>query len=140
MANSGYHVARNTLRFIKLPRHSIRRVQVDQKNTYATAAACLRDRRCVQIADTVYIATNGRGYASSSSLPPLRKTALFDLHVAKGGKMVPFAGYSMPVQYTDLTVGESHRWTREKASLFDVGHMYASFYSAPKVISLALIN
>lgn len=39
--------------------------------------------------------------------------------------MVPFAGYSMPVQYSDLSVGESHAWTREKASLFDVGHMYA---------------
>ena len=40
--------------------------------------------------------------------------------------MVPFAGYSMPVQYSDLSVGESHKWTREKASLFDVGHMYES--------------
>ena len=37
--------------------------------------------------------------------------------------MVPFGGFSMPVQYTDLGVGESHKWTREKASLFDVGHM-----------------
>lgn len=37
--------------------------------------------------------------------------------------MVPFAGYSMPVQYDDLSVGESHTWTREKASLFDVSHM-----------------
>lgn len=39
--------------------------------------------------------------------------------------MVPFAGYSMPVQYSDLSLVESHKWTREKASLFDVGHMYA---------------
>ncbi len=38
--------------------------------------------------------------------------------------MVPFGGFSMPVQYSDLSVGESHKWTREKASLFDVGHMY----------------
>lgn len=41
--------------------------------------------------------------------------------------MVPFGGFSMPVQYADLSVGESHRWTREKCSLFDVGHMYISF-------------
>lgn len=54
----------------------------------------------------------------------LSKTQLHDLHVERGGKMVPFAGYSMPVQYSDLSVGDSHRWTREKASLFDVGHMY----------------
>lgn len=39
--------------------------------------------------------------------------------------MVPFAEYSMPVQYSDLSLVESHKWTREKASLFDVGHMYA---------------
>ena len=43
--------------------------------------------------------------------------------------MVPFAGYSMPVQYDDLSVGDSHRWTREKASLFDVGHMYVALLS-----------
>lgn len=64
---------------------------------------------------------SARRYASTES--PLSKTGLFDLHVANGGKMVPFAGYSMPVQYSGLSVGDSHRWTREKASLFDVGHM-----------------
>lgn len=57
----------------------------------------------------------------------LRKTALHGLHVARGGKMVPFGGFSMPVQYADLGVRESHLWTREKASLFDVGHMYVIF-------------
>ena len=64
---------------------------------------------------------------SSATAPaptPLARTALYDLHVQHGGKMVPFAGYEMAVQYSDLSVGDSHRWTREKASLFDVGHMY----------------
>lgn len=37
--------------------------------------------------------------------------------------MVPFGGFYMPVQYSDLGVGESHKWTREKASIFDVSHM-----------------
>lgn len=47
--------------------------------------------------------------------------------------MVPFAGFSMPVQYSDLSVGESHVWTREKASLFDVGHMYVlTIYKTPE--------
>ncbi|MCJ1475613.1 Aminomethyltransferase, mitochondrial [Lambiella insularis] len=50
--------------------------------------------------------------------------------------MVPFAGYSMPVQYSDLSVGESHKWTREKASLFDVGHMVQHHLSGPAAISL----
>lgn len=45
--------------------------------------------------------------------------------------MVPFGGYSMPVQYSDLSVGESHAWTREKASLFDVGHMVQYHVEGP---------
>ena len=53
-----------------------------------------------------------------------QRTSLYDLHLEHGAKMVPFGGYSMPVQYSDLSVGDSHKWTREKASLFDVGHMY----------------
>ena len=53
----------------------------------------------------------------------VNRTGLHELHVERGGKMVPFANYAMPVQYSDLSVGDSHRWTREKCSLFDVGHM-----------------
>ncbi|KAI9910277.1 hypothetical protein PsorP6_010960 [Peronosclerospora sorghi] len=54
----------------------------------------------------------------------LKKTPLYDLHVSLGGKMVPFAGYAMPVQYS-AGVLQSHLHTREegKASLFDVSHM-----------------
>lgn len=59
------------------------------------------------------------------------RTALYDLHLSAGGKMVPFGGYSMPVQYSDLGVGESHLWTREKASLFDVGHMVQYHVEGP---------
>ena len=66
-----------------------------------------------------------RNASSSSDASKLHRTGLYDLHVASGGRMVPFAGYSMPVQYSDLSLVESHKWTREKASLFDVGHMYA---------------
>ena len=54
----------------------------------------------------------------------LKRTALYDFHVKHGGKMVPFAGYEMPVLYTgDLSIRDSHLHTREKASLFDVSHM-----------------
>lgn len=66
-----------------------------------------------------------RNASRSSDVSKLHRTGLYNLHVASGGKMVPFAGYSMPVQYSDLSLVESHKWTREKASLFDVGHMYA---------------
>lgn len=53
----------------------------------------------------------------------LKRTQLYNLHVDRGAKMVPFAGFSMPLQYSDLSHVESHNWTREKASLFDVSHM-----------------
>jgi len=52
----------------------------------------------------------------------LKQTALHDLHVELGAKMVPFAGYDMPVQYP-MGVLKEHLHTRTKAGLFDVGHM-----------------
>ena len=53
----------------------------------------------------------------------LKKTALFDMHVQHGAKMVPFAGWSMPVQYGNLGIAASALHTRTAASLFDVSHM-----------------
>ncbi|MCA1496903.1 MULTISPECIES: glycine cleavage system aminomethyltransferase GcvT [unclassified Bradyrhizobium] len=52
----------------------------------------------------------------------LKRTPLYDLHVSLGGKMVPFAGYDMPVQYPAGVLKE-HLHTRTKAGLFDVSHM-----------------
>lgn len=52
----------------------------------------------------------------------LRKTPLYDLHVELGAKMVPFAGYEMPVQFP-LGVMKEHLHTRAAAGLFDVSHM-----------------
>ncbi|MCR8827693.1 glycine cleavage system aminomethyltransferase GcvT [Pseudosulfitobacter koreensis] len=50
------------------------------------------------------------------------RTPLYDLHVELGAKMVPFAGYAMPVQYPMGVMGE-HNHTRSAAGLFDVSHM-----------------
>lgn len=52
----------------------------------------------------------------------LRRTPLYDLHVELGARMVPFAGWEMPVQYPAGVLAE-HLHTREKAGLFDVSHM-----------------
>ena len=52
----------------------------------------------------------------------IEKTPLYSLHQELGGKMVPFAGYELPVQYRSGIIAE-HKHTREKASLFDVSHM-----------------
>ncbi len=51
-----------------------------------------------------------------------KRTALYDEHVKFGARMVPFAGYEMPVQYPTGILTE-HNWTRENAGLFDVSHM-----------------
>ena len=56
----------------------------------------------------------------------LKTTPLYEAHVAAGARMVPFAGYSMPVQYKDGVLKE-HLWCREHAGLFDVSHMGPSF-------------
>ncbi len=61
--------------------------------------------------------------------PELKHTALYDFHVEHGAKMVPFAGYAMPVQYPMGVLGE-HLHTREAAGLFDVSHMGQAFLIA----------
>src|SRR6202046_5896170 len=53
---------------------------------------------------------------------PLKRTPLHALHLARGGKMVPFAGYDMPVQYSAGVLRE-HLHVRNAAGLFDVSHM-----------------
>jgi aminomethyltransferase len=52
----------------------------------------------------------------------LKRTPLYDLHVELGGKMVPFGGYEMPVQYP-MGIMTEHQHTRTGAGLFDVSHM-----------------
>src|SRR6266581_8937712 len=59
---------------------------------------------------------------ASAQHAPLLRTPLYDLHVARGGKMVPFAGYDMPVQYAPGVLRE-HLHTRNSTGLFDVSHM-----------------
>ena len=57
-----------------------------------------------------------RCYATAGT----RKTALYDLHVKEGGKMVEFGDFLMPLMYKNQSIGDSVQWTRNKASLFDV--------------------
>ncbi len=59
---------------------------------------------------------------AASSSGSLLETPLAAAHRALGARMVPFAGYSMPVQYPTGIIAE-HKWTREHAGLFDVSHM-----------------
>jgi len=67
---------------------------------------------------------------SSASDAPLHSTPLVDEHRALGARMVPFAGYLMPVQYADGILAE-HQWTRAHAGLFDVSHMGQASVAGP---------
>ena len=60
---------------------------------------------------------------------PLKKTELNDLHKELGGKLVPFAGWEMPVRYS--SVKEEHKAVRNSAGLFDVSHMGVFEISGP---------
>ncbi|MBN9467596.1 MAG: glycine cleavage system aminomethyltransferase GcvT [Bosea sp.] len=67
---------------------------------------------------------------NSASAEALLKTPLHARHVTLGARMVPFAGYDMPVQYPSGILTE-HVWTRENAGLFDVSHMGQAFLIGP---------
>jgi aminomethyltransferase len=60
----------------------------------------------------------------------LHRTALYEEHARLGAKLVPFAGYEMPVQYPTGILTE-HNWTRTHAGLFDVSHMGQAFLVGP---------
>ncbi len=61
----------------------------------------------------------------------LSHTPLHSLHLELGGRMVPFAGYAMPVQFEGILA--EHRWTRAHAGLFDVSHMGQAFLRTTEV-------
>jgi aminomethyltransferase len=67
---------------------------------------------------------------------PLRHTALADVHAALGAKMVPFAGYLMPVQYPTGITAE-HTAVRQRAGLFDVSHMGEFTIHGPDAVDFA---
>lgn len=62
---------------------------------------------------------------TDASSQPLKQTPLHKLHLRHGAKLVPFAGYEMPLQYTGIIAEHLH--TRDQASLFDVSHMGQAF-------------
>ena len=62
----------------------------------------------------------------------LKTTALTHVHEALGAKMVPFAGYNMPVQYNGLKL--EHAAVREAVGMFDVSHMGEFFVDGPQAL------
>ncbi|MGH7651393.1 MAG: glycine cleavage system aminomethyltransferase GcvT [Gemmatimonadaceae bacterium] len=74
-----------------------------------------------------------RGTASAGPEKPLKRTPLYDVHAALGAKIVPFAGFEMPVQYPTGITAE-HKAVREKAGLFDVSHMGEFIVRGPQAV------
>jgi aminomethyltransferase len=64
----------------------------------------------------------------------MKNTALSDKHIALGAKMVPFAGYNMPVQYEGVNV--EHETVRNAVGVFDVSHMGEFLLTGPKALDL----
>jgi len=64
----------------------------------------------------------------------MKNTALNDVHIALGAKMVPFAGYNMPVQYEGVTV--EHNTVRNAVGVFDVSHMGEFLITGPNALEL----
>ncbi|HET7701473.1 MAG TPA: glycine cleavage system aminomethyltransferase GcvT [Candidatus Limnocylindria bacterium] len=64
-----------------------------------------------------------------SAASDLRRTPLYDRHVALGARMVPFAGWEMPIQYSGIVA--EHRAVRGAAGLFDLSHMGEFFFEGP---------
>ena len=63
-----------------------------------------------------------------------RKTPLYDCHVALGGKIVPFGGFLLPVQYPTGVIAE-HLAVRKQAGMFDVSHMAELLLKGPDALA-----
>ncbi len=62
----------------------------------------------------------------------LKKTGLHSIHVGENAKLVPFAGYEMPLQYTSIQ--DEHNAVRQQAGIFDVSHMGELLFSGPDAL------
>ena len=76
---------------------------------------------------------SGDADADDDAPPPIQTLPLDAWHRAKGGRMVEFAGYHMPVQYEGIMA--EHLWTRESAGLFDVSHMGQLSFTGDDVVA-----
>ncbi|KAF2900624.1 hypothetical protein ILUMI_05563 [Ignelater luminosus] len=81
--------------------------------------------KLANLGKTVFV----RFFATEAAKPAA--TSLYNFHVEKGGKIVNFGGFLLPVQYSDQGIANSHLYTRKNASLFDVSHMLQTEITGP---------
>ena len=70
----------------------------------------------------------------TTQVSEIKKTALYDVHVALGAKIIPFAGYDMPVSYSGIT--DEHNTVRNSVGVFDVSHMGEFFVEGLQAFDL----
>ncbi|KAK9367008.1 hypothetical protein V1509DRAFT_203385 [Lipomyces kononenkoae] len=100
-----------------------------------SGSCCIRNlARCSLVLDAASPSLH-RTFASNSTstTTPLLKTPLYDLHLAHGASMHPFAGFSMPITYESQSIVESNKWVRNQAGLFDVSHMVQHIFTGKDV-------
>lgn len=69
--------------------------------------------------------------ASTAANADLKKSPLHDFHQTHGANLVPFAGFHLPMAYAGQSLAQSHHFTRDHASLFDVSHMVQHVFKGP---------
>ncbi|OCH89257.1 glycine cleavage system T protein [Obba rivulosa] len=92
------------------------------------ARTICRAARSPGVARSYVLKTRAMATAAAGQL---RKTPLYDFHVENGAKMVPFAGYSMPLAYGNVGAVASHHHVRKSVGLFDVSHMVQHNFLGP---------
>jgi glycine hydroxymethyltransferase len=116
--------ARGTVLLVQHPE------RIDLTKPYFVGQACLVEAAHAQLANLPKLPD--WNWAEPEN-PPLMRTLLYETHKAMGAKLVPFAGWEMPVWYT--SVSEEHAAVRQSAGLFDVSHMGAFEVSGPHAIA-----
>jgi aminomethyltransferase len=81
------------------------------------------------------LSAEGRAPVDRPAAKPLKRTPLYHVHTALGARIVPFAGFEMPVQYPTGITAE-HKAVRETAGLFDVSHMGEFIVRGPQAVEL----
>lgn len=115
----------------KIPVNTLCSYQNKSWSSSTTAPAAKRPISAYQQPSITIRSTTQLRHASSAPSEDLKHTPLHALHEEAGAKFGPFAGYDMPLTYPDQSHPESHLWTRQNASLFDVSHMVQHKISGP---------
>ena len=100
--------------------------QAPELSSQAAEAPADETTTAPEAAPLIAVPSEAADVAPPLASVPLRQTPLHSLHVSRSARMVPFAGYDMPVQYADGIIAE-HTHTRTQAGLFDVSHMGQAF-------------